>query len=174
MRFELQFREAEIPRWAARVTGNKVDMAREAEAFAQRDGLLEEKGASECLRKIGKWKSPRRAALLINNCPADIAEACRIALETSSAGCAIAVMQSLRGVGAPMASAILTVLDKQRYTVIDWRALEALGRSDPKSSFRVYPDYLKACRQIAERNNVGLRQLDHALWGWSKYRANPN
>jgi hypothetical protein len=146
-------------------------MANQAEAFEQRARLIAD-GALECLTRIGVWKSPRRAALLKENNPADIAEACRIALETSSVGCAIAVMQSLRGVGAPMASAILTVLDPHRYTVIDWRALEALGRSDLKPSVRVYPHYVDTCRRIAEDNKIDLRHLDHALWGWSKYGAN--
>jgi hypothetical protein len=33
-----------------------------------------------------------------------------------------------------------------------------------------YPAYLECCRAIARRLGVGLRDLDRALWQWSKER----
>jgi hypothetical protein len=47
------------------------------------------------------------------------------------------VLMGLSGVGLPMASAILTAIDQDRYTVIDYRALQALGASevDPDLNF---------------------------------------
>ena len=80
---------------------------------------------------------------------------------------AIAVLLGLQGVHVPVASAILTAIDPERYTVIDFRALEALGSKSKDRSVNFYLVYLHACRQLAEEHQVTLRRLDRALWHWS-------
>jgi hypothetical protein len=71
----------------------------------------------------------------------------------------------------PVASAILTAIDPKRYTVIDFRALEALGIKRASPSVDFYLDYLKHCRQLAKTHRVSLRDLDRALWQWSSEHA---
>lgn len=68
-----------------------------------------------------------------------------------------------------MASALLTVWCPKRFTVTDFRAIETLRAAgeltgpDPR-----YGSYLDLCRTIAGRVEVSLRDLDRALWTWSK------
>jgi hypothetical protein len=67
-----------------------------------------------------------------------------------------------------MASAILTAIDQDKYTVIDYRALEALGVPDVDPDLNFYVrQYLPECRRLAAEAKVSLRTLDRALWTWS-------
>jgi hypothetical protein len=82
---------------------------------------------------------------------------------------AIAVLTGLNGVQVPVASAILTAIHPERFTIIDFRALQALNAAQP-ITLDFYLDYLDECRRLAKANNVDLRTLDRALWQWSKER----
>ncbi|HTV57102.1 MAG TPA: hypothetical protein VMI06_19575, partial [Terriglobia bacterium] len=77
----------------------------------------------------------------------------------------------LAGVGVKMASAILTAIDPKRYTVLDYRALEALGTKN-SDNVDLYISYVKACRSMAAQHGVCLRDFDRANWQWSKQRKN--
>jgi hypothetical protein len=81
------------------------------------------------------------------------------------------VLKGLGGVEIPVASAIMTAIDPERYTIIDYRALEALGVSLSWYTIDSYLAYLKRCRELAQENVVSLRELDRALWQWSKERS---
>jgi hypothetical protein len=80
----------------------------------------------------------------------------------------VAVLCGLRGVEIPVASAILTAIDPERYTIIDFRALESLGVKSSWHTVDSYLAYLEQCRELARQNTVSLRELDRALWQWSK------
>ena len=57
----------------------------------------------------------------------------------------------------------------EKYTIIDFRALESLGVVKvPTYSIHYYLSYLEKCRILARMHNVSLRTLDRALWQWSK------
>ena len=168
MKFELQFPSSKIAHWAREYRKDENEMCRETAALVAGRNLTAGQGTLEDLEVIVRWKSPRRIALLGENEAADIAEACLIASKTSSDRCAMAVLHGLRGVGVPMASAILTVMNPHRFTVIDFRALEALGQQNEAPTIQYYVRYLAACRDLASTHNVTLRELDQALWAWSK------
>lgn len=70
-----------------------------------------------------------------------------------------------------MASAVLTAIDAKCYTVLDYRALEALGTKN-SDNVDLYVSYVKACRSMAAEYGVSLRSFDRASWQWSKQRAN--
>jgi hypothetical protein len=74
----------------------------------------------------------------------------------------------LNGVGVPTATALLAVAFPARYTIIDVRSTESLGRLDEWDGQGGYLSYLDACRDLATRLVVALRTLDRALWQWSK------
>jgi hypothetical protein len=87
----------------------------------------------------------------------------------------------LRGVGHPMASALLTVSMPTRFSILDYRALEALQRlhddgqlwdmprlSGKRGSLPTYWPYSKYLDPIRERLDVSFRDLDRALWKWHK------
>jgi hypothetical protein len=67
-----------------------------------------------------------------------------------------------------MASAILTAIDQNRHTIIDWRALHALGVPDWPIDVNFYlKRYYPECSRIAQQTGLSLRTVDRALWQWS-------
>lgn len=85
---------------------------------------------------------------------------------------ALAFVHLLPGANAAGGSAILTVADQKRFTVMDRRAIKSLvclGQWDPTvqgttASATHWIEYLRECRKISERTNRSLRTVDHALY----------
>ena len=73
-----------------------------------------------------RWKSPRARHLWEANSSARIRAISRQVLATRSERRRMELLTGLRGVGVPMASAILTLLDPRRYGVLDIRAWQLL------------------------------------------------
>jgi hypothetical protein len=120
---------------------------------------------------IFKWKTKGRGKTrLRKNSDAEIADALNLASHAETERAAVAVLLGLHGVQVPVASAILTAIDPERYTVIDFRALESLGCDSKDRSVNFYLAYLKTCRHLASKHKVTLRNLDRALWQWSSER----
>ncbi len=69
-----------------------------------------------------------------------------------------------------MASAILTAINPERYTVLDFRALEAVGL-DNNDDIDFYVLYVGACRRLAQNHGVTMRVFDRANWQWSKRKS---
>ena len=80
---------------------------------------------------------------------------------------------ALHGVDLPVASAILTAIFPERYTVMDCHVLEALGY--PRQDVHFYEDFLAFCKHVLaagagpQPGDAGapLRTLDCALRQWS-------
>lgn len=84
---------------------------------------------------------------------------------------------NVRGIGIPIASAILAVCYPTEFTVLDWRAWETLKECEAEGLPPRYPwtsqeyvQYCLACKLLAEQVGLSLRDLDRALWGrsWEK------
>lgn len=148
--FELQFPPHQIPVLAARYP-------------AQDDIAGLDAGKR---RKTGG----RGISRLARNADTEIEEALRLAVGAKTERAAIAVLCGLVGVHVPVASTVMTAVAPERYTIIDFRALEALGITDYNATVDFYLLYLNACRTLADRHVVSLRMLDRALWQWSKER----
>jgi hypothetical protein len=78
-----------------------------------------------------------------------------------------------------VASAILTVVYPETHTTLDLRAVEAvdelyrLGQLVDELPFESsglpgYFSYLSCCRAVATQTDSTLRDLDRALWKWSR------
>jgi hypothetical protein len=118
---------------------------------------------------IFRWKTRGRGiSRLSQNNDLEIADSLRLALAAQAERAAVAVLIGLNGVDVPVASAILTAVDQRRFTIIDFRALEALSVRRVVVNVNFYLEYLNFCRQFAKRNNLSLRNLDRPLWQWSK------
>jgi len=166
MHFVLQFPIAEIQKWAERYPGDDEDVYKIGRKIRAGDH------SRVNLEGIVRWKSPRRAALISKNTDAEIADALRLAGAATEPRSAFAVLMGLSGVGTPVASAILMAIDPLRYTLIDWRALEALGAPELDANLHCYIKlYLPECKRLAKEGAVSLRTLDHALWSWSKFNG---
>jgi hypothetical protein len=148
---------------------NEVGPAVAERGYFQRDELL-------C---VGEWKAPRVRPRLAQNLENDVNDITRIALAAPER-LQHRVLGLLQGVGDPMASALLTVCAPDHHTVLDFRATEALDElyrrgalpavspGHAKGYLPDYVSYLGFCRATAEHLGVSLRDLDRALWQWSK------
>lgn len=162
--FHLQFDPSEI-------AGLNERYAYEDDAAALEAGKQIAKG--DCsranLRTVFRWKTRGRGvSRLQRNTDEEISDALRLAAIANTDRAAIAVLRGLSGVNIPLGSAVLTTIRPELYTIIDFRALESLGVSDPPVlTVEYYLEYLRACRSLAEQQKISLRVLDRALWQWS-------
>ena len=135
----------------------------------QRGYLLKD----ELIEIVG-WKAPRRKTNAPRNDPLLVEDVTRLAFAADDPRFAAWMLCYLEGVWVRMASAILTVYDPRKYTVMDvraWATLERMGL--PKLGLSpdmdlnycdTYGSYLSACKCLASRLGVSLRTLDRCLW----------
>jgi hypothetical protein len=166
-----------VSRWSQRYSNT----AKEQELLTKVGPAVARRGyyTVDELAKVGDWKSPRIRSRLAQNSATDVEDITRLALAAPE-HLQHRVLGLLHGVRDPVASAALTIWAPERHTVLDFRAvealeelqrLEALSETLPKHDADSLPDYvayLECCRGIAGRLAVGLRDLDRALWQWSK------
>jgi hypothetical protein len=79
----------------------------------------------------------------------------------------------LRGVALRTASAILHWMRPDRYPILDFRVVGALGKPEP-SSYEDVDFYLKIAEEVkslAQRHALDLRTIDRALWAWHKLQS---
>ena len=108
----------------------------------------------------------------MKNSPARIRRHSAIALASRSERIRFDALTSLDGVGAPTASAILTLTDPRRYGVIDirvWKLLFDLGsvRTKPGGvgfTFDDWRDYLEVLRLHARQLSVSVRAVEYSLF----------
>jgi hypothetical protein len=148
--FQLQFDPSQIATWAAEYDAAGDDAAL---AAGRRIGSGDF-DADKDLQIIVEWKAGRRPLhhLSANKTP-EKAEALRLAITAKTDRSAVAILTGLSGVSVPVASAILAVLNPDRFTVIDFRSLEALGipRTMTDRSIGLYLHYLAFCRPFAKK-----------------------
>lgn len=118
---------------------------------------------------IGCWKSRRITHHLVKNSEDLIQETTTLALATRSVRLAPQILMAMDGVGLPMASAILHWCHSDVFPILDFRALWSLGIEMPGSySLAFWEDYVTLWREIHEEWGCEKRELDRALWQYSK------
>lgn len=165
--FVLQFDPSELDALAERYGYEDDD-----EAFEAGRRIAQGQVDRETLKVIMRWKSKRRVKLIDKNTDSEIATALQVS--TSSATTeqeAVKILDKLHGVGIPMASAILTAINPEKYTILDYRALESLGVNRWPNTVTYYLEYLTACRELVLKYGKTLRNFDRALWQWSKEKS---
>jgi hypothetical protein len=121
---------------------------------------------------VCRWKSPRAVRHYMKNSPARIRRQSAAALAARSERARFEALTALDGVGAPMASAILTLTNPRRYGVIDirvWQLLFDLGsvRTKPGGAgftFGDWLDYLTELRHHAKELGVSVRAVEYSLF----------
>ncbi len=180
--FQLQPAEADLQQLAEeywRKAGEREHQLEQA-AFEAGEAIRKGDYTLANLEAIVRWKSERVVHYLIGNSNEKIRRALSIAASPeSSTEAAIRALLELHGVDLPVASAILAAIYPEHYTVLDFRALEALGHS--RHDVHFYEEYLAFCKRLADSNIVKpqselpaptpLRALDRALWEWSRSHA---
>ncbi len=121
--------------------------------------------------EVCRWKSRRVSGLVARNSAVDVEQLTEVALAAPER-LRHRVLTLLTGVGVPVASALLMVSDPEKFTVIDFRSIEALqAHGELVGPAPAYFPYVLLCRELADRVGTDLRSLDRALWQWSKAQS---
>ena len=123
-------------------------------------------------RRMCRWKSPRARLLWEQNSAARVRAVSRAVLATRDEGRRMALLTGLRGVGVPMASAILTLIDPRRYGVLDIRAWQLLfairsvdaNRRGQGFTIAQWLQFLTPLRTHARRLGVSARTVEYTLF----------
>jgi hypothetical protein len=180
--FQLQPAEAELQDLAEQYwqTAGEKEHELEKAAFEAGEAIRNGDYSLANLEAIVRWKSERAVQVLIGNSNDKIRRALAVATSPeASTEAAVKALLDLHGIDIALASAVLAAIFPERYTVLDFRALEALGHA--RHDVRFYEEYLAFCKRLAESNIVRpqselpaptpLRTLDRALWEWSRSHA---
>jgi thermostable 8-oxoguanine DNA glycosylase len=126
--------------------------------------------------KMCRWKSPRAMRHYELNSPATIRSKSREVLTSRDERHRLELLTSLKGVSVPTASAILTLIDPERYGVIDirvWQLLFRIGsvtRKPAGTGFRFadWHEYLAILRHHARALGVPVRRVELALFEYHR------
>src|ERR1700744_318327 len=127
--FQLQPAESELQQLADEYwqTSGEKDRELEKAAFEAGDAIRNGDYTLANLEAIVRWKSERLVQYLIGNSNEKIRRVLAIAASPeTSTELAVRALLELHGVDLPVASAILAAIFPEQYTVLDFRALEAL------------------------------------------------
>jgi hypothetical protein len=163
--FALQFPIQRVPEYAARYPEEDDEILALGRAARDRGYYTREAFVRVC-----RWKTPRSSPLVAQNTAESVEGSTRVALATdSSERERLEALLSLRGVGWPTASVLLHLADRDRYPILDKRALHALGVNGPAAyGFRFWEAYRAEYLRLLDQAHVDGRTLDKALWQWSK------
>jgi hypothetical protein len=178
-KFELQPTESELQQLAAQYWQEAGEREQELEkaAFEAGEAIRNGDRTLSNLETIVRWKSERVVHYLIANSNENIKGALDVAASPdASLPDAVNALTGLRGVDISIASAILATIFPDRYAVLDYRALEALGHA--RHDVHFYAEYNGFCNGLAASGLVKpqtdlpaptpLHSMERALWEWSK------
>jgi len=126
---------------------------------------------------VCSWKTQRSKRLCESNDEILIREISTIARKVETEQLRIQIWTILSGVGFPTASVFLhftfNPFDlnsvERGYPILDRRALWSLQTDVPGFyTFKFWWDYVNFCRKLAKDAKVSMRDLDKALWTYSK------
>lgn len=119
-----------------------------------------------------RWKSPRASHLFRTNTRQRIRSATTAALGTRNERRRLEALLTLDGVSVPMASALLTLLDPERYGVIDirvWQLLYTIGavegnRAGTGFTFSHWSRFLDVIRHLSRQFEMPPRAIERTLF----------
>lgn len=180
--FHLQAAENELQNLAEQYWQNAGEREHQLEAAAYEAGAAIRQGEFTLanLETIVRWKSERVVPYLIGNSDESIHAALRMATAPgASTEQAVQALTSLRGIDLAIASAVLAAIFPERFAVLDYRALEALGHARHDANF--YAEYNHFIQTLAEhgtthaQNNLPgptpLHAMERALWQWARSKG---
>ncbi len=180
--FQLQPAEAELQQLAEQYWQDAGERERQLEEAAYEAGEAIRNGEFTLpnLEAIVRWKSERMVHYLIGNSNENIKSALAIAANSeASTEEAVNALIGLRGIDIAIASAVLAAIYPDRYAVLDYRALEALGHARHDVGF--YAEYNAFLRRLVECGIVkpqeglpaptALHAMERAVWQWSRNRG---
>lgn len=167
--FTLRFNKKAISKWAKRHPSEES-----LRVVSVLPPQIKARGfySKEDLQEYCYWKSPRTQSRVAKNPPEFVEAVTGIALSTSNERLRIEILTLLDGVKWPTASVLLHFGHNSPYPILDVRALWSLGIDSRKVkyNFDLWWAYTIFCRKLAEEVDVSMRELDLALWQFSKER----
>jgi hypothetical protein len=120
--------------------------------------------------KPGHWKTPRSQHKVASNSAEFIEAVTGTALSTGSEQLRIEVLTLLNGVSWSTASVILHFCHREPYPILDVRALWSLSVDAGKVTYNyeLWWKYTQVYRELAKSTRLSMRELDRALWQYSK------
>jgi len=123
-----------------------------------------------------RWKSPRAIRHYARNSPGTIRRVARAVLATRSEQKRIEFLTSLDGVSVSTASAILTLINPERYGVLDIRVWQLLFATDsvrrnPRGrgfTFTHWHQYLRELRHYTRELGVSARTVELTLFKYHR------
>jgi hypothetical protein len=126
------------------------------------------------LHELARWKSKRRADLAKENEGDFVREITSFAFKATYEESRIGALVLLKGVQFPTASVILHFCVDRSYPILDFRALWSLGIERPAAyTSEFWRSYIDICRAMAQKQGMTVRELDMALWQYSKEHQDP-
>lgn len=84
----------------------------------------------------------------------------------------LGILCLLKGVGVPVASAILALSYPEKYTVIDYRVWrQVFGENKGTFSISDYKKYLQRVRELAIELGWKVQEVDQAIWGYDRVNS---
>ena len=121
------------------------------------------------LHEVALWKSKRRAALVKENDESFVREITGFAFTAVHETSRIGSLVLLDGVHYPTASVVLHFCVDETYPILDFRAIWSLGLERPSVyTPKYWVEYTQVCRAVAARHGLSVRELDMALWQYSR------
>lgn len=165
--FKLRFKEAQLPAWAERYSyrANDRELRGPLRHAVLARGFLER---AEFLR-ICHWKTVRSRSRCEQNSGFHIKTITRASFSSGDETIKMDLLRTLSGVEWPTASTLLHFCDRRPYPILDYRALWSLGIDKPPHyDMPFWLEYLAFSRRLAGRTGLEIRDVDRALWQYSK------
>ena len=125
---------------------------------------------------IAIWKSPRPKKWYESNSDLTVQEISKRSFAAKSDLERLLWLTELEGVKTRVASAILHLGHSTPYPVLDVWTIAAFGVGREKTAewdefrwLRIWPDYIKRCRELYEKTSLPVRTVDRALWWIGQY-----
>jgi len=165
--FKLRFPKEEIIHYRDKYSYplNDDKIRKKTQIAVKRGFLLKQE-----LLDICYWKTPRSQSKCSKNEDDFIIDITKVSLYTDNEKLKIEILTLLFGVKWPTASTILHFCFPEQYPILDYRALWSLSVDSPPSVYNFYFwwDYVMICREVSEELGITIRELDKALWQYSK------
>ena|GEM_PF-1129798 len=163
----------DVPALEAAYRASLTPRERDREARIERDAvprLRMNGGLTRAhLLELARWRTPRPNPRIGSNPDRLVEETVRAAFSARDERLRVGTLRVLRGVGWPVASAILHFGGRESYPVLDRRVLWSLGvEHAPRYSFEFWWAYTQACRSLTAEAGVTMRSLDRALFQFAR------
>ena len=165
--FRSRFDKNAIRKWAAKY---EVDYDAEIETTIAPQVKARGYFLRDEFIRLCRWKTPRSQSRVASNSADYIEAVTQTALSTPNERLRVEVSLLLNGVRWPTASVVLHFCHAEPYPILDVKALWSLGvdANTVPYNFEFWNEYTEFCRKLAREANVTMRELDRALWQYSK------